>query len=243
MQQIARRRTLTDDVYDALRRQIVTLDLLPGAALVDKDLSEQFGVSRTPLREAILRLVQDGLVIVAPQYATFVAPLNPVAVREAHFLRENLELPVLRQLCGGASIDLSGPHQILIEQRLLLNRGTFADFLPLDDRFHQLLFQLAGLDKIWNIIHAKKAQLDRVRHIQAPQDGKIRTLIEEHTAILAAIAAQDSTTAETVLRRHISGAVGYLGQLAAERPELFALPEGRGRTAAEKSHRTRKAMP
>lgn len=218
---------MTDEVFDELRRQIVDVELLPGSVLPERAICERFGISRTPLREAVLRLVQSGLVVVAPQYATFVAPLDVAAIREAHFLRDNLEPAALRLLCSGEPVDLAGMEEVLLEQRLLLARGDLSTFLPLDDQFHRLIFQLAGLEGVWSIIHTKKAHLDRVRHLQAPQTGKIPLLIEQHQAILDAVKHRDADAAETALRTHISGAIHYLAELQDLRPDLFRIPDGR----------------
>lgn len=228
---MARRRTLTDDVHDELRRQIVEIELLPGTVLPEKAICERMGISRTPLREAILRLVRSGLVVVAPQHATFVAPLDPDAVREAHFLRDNLEPPALRRLCTGTPVELGELRDVLLEQRLLLTRGDLAAFLPLDDRFHQLIFQLAGLSGVWLMIHTMKAHLDRVRHLQTPQQGKVPMLIEQHQAIFDAVEQRDPEAAEATLRTHISGAIGYMETLKRRRPELFTLPDRRERNS------------
>lgn len=218
---------MTDEVHDELRRQIVDVELLPGSILPERAICERFGISRTPLREAVLRLVQSGLVTVAPQHATFVSPLDAGAIREAHFLRDNLEPAALRQLCEAGSVDLSSMEEILLEQRLLLSRGDLSAFLPLDDLFHRQIFQLAGLEGVWSIIHTKKAHLDRVRHLQAPQPGKIPRLIEEHEAILDAVRKRDATAAGAALRGHIAGAILYVAELERLRPELFRLPDAR----------------
>ncbi len=224
---MVRRRTMTDEVYDELRRQIVDVELLPGSVLPERAICDHFGISRTPLREAVLRLVQSGLVVVAPQHATFVAPLDADAIREAHFLRENLEPAALRLLCADANVDLSGMERLLLEQQLLLARGDLSSFLPLDDQFHKMIFQLAGLEGVWSIIHTKKAHLDRVRHLQAPQAGKIPQLIEQHQAILDAVRKRDAESAESGLRRHISGAITYLKELQERRLDLFRIPDSR----------------
>jgi GntR family transcriptional regulator, rspAB operon transcriptional repressor len=221
MNQAPRRRSLADEIYDQLRRMIVTLELRPGEILVEKELCERFSVSRTPLREAILRLSEHGLVVVAPQHATFVAGIDARAVRQAHFLRSNLEIPVIRQLCEAPSLDLSEARAILVDQQVLLAKTDFAAFMPLDDQFHQALFALAGLREIWAVIHARKAHLDRIRFLQAPQDGKIPLLVQEHKAILDAVAQRDPDAAEAVLRKHIAGAVLYMEELLLLRPELF----------------------
>jgi GntR family transcriptional regulator, rspAB operon transcriptional repressor len=142
-------------------------------------------------------------------------------VRQAHFLRSNLELPLVRQLCAADHLDLSRPRAVLLEQELQLTGIDFAAFMPLDDAFHRALFELGGMAEIWSVIHARKAQLDRIRFLQAPQDGKVPTLVAEHRAILDAIARHDAPLAEMVLRKHIAGAMLYMEELLLLQPELF----------------------
>lgn len=221
MIQPLRRRSLADEIYDELRRMIVTLELKPGEILVEKELCDRFAVSRTPLREAILRLADHGLVEIAPQHATFVAGIDVRAVRQAHFLRSNLEIPLIRQLCATPGLDLTRPRAILIEQQVLMADTEFATFMPLDDAFHQSLFELGGLREIWSVIHSRKAQLDRIRFLKAPQGGKVPLLVQDHKAILDAIIAQDVAAGEATLRRHIAGAVIFMEEQLLLEPDAF----------------------
>jgi len=216
-----RRRSHADEIYDDLRQLIVMLELVPNMTLSEKDLCERFGVSRTPVREALLRLAEHGLVTIAPQHGTFVSGIDPRAVRQSHFLRVNLEIPVALRLCAQDDVDLSRPRQLVAQQRGLAEHNEFAAFMPLDDAFHESLFQLADLGEVWNVIHRRKAHLDRIRFLQAPQPGKLTTLVHEHEAILEAIAHGDQQQAEKVLRVHVSGAIGFMEQMLAEQPHLF----------------------
>jgi GntR family transcriptional regulator, rspAB operon transcriptional repressor len=226
MPQIRRRRTLTDDIYDRLRSMIIALELGPGETLNEKELCARFGVSRTPVREAMLRLSEQGLVMIAPQHGTFVSGIDPEAVRQAQFLRENLEVPVALRLCEAeGNLDLSDLQAVILEQHVVLGQDDFATLLPLDDRFHQGLFELAGVGDLWSVIQAKKAHLDRVRFLQAPHGGKLARIVGEHEAILRAIARHDREETERVVRLHLSGSVSFLDELLAERPELFAAPD------------------
>ncbi len=223
MQQTRRRRSRADAIYDQLREMIVTLELRPGTVLIEKELCQRFSVSRTPVREATLRLAEHGLVIIVPQHATFVSGINPDAVRQAHFLRENLEVPVVLRLCDAGHLDLSEPRALLLEQQILLAREDHKAFVPLDDRFHEALFGLAGMGDLWTVIHAKKAQLDRIRFLQAPEPGKLASLVSQHEAILKAIAEHDHPAAERVVRAHVSGALAYMERLLETRPDLFQI--------------------
>lgn len=224
----ARRRSRADLIHDRLRHLIVTLELLPGQPLVERQLCETFGVSRTPLREAILRLAEHGLVTVAPQHGTFVSVISPRAVRLAHFLRENLELPVIRRLASLPVRNLDGAREILLEQKILAARNDQAGFILLDDRFHRALFDAAGLPEIWDVIHAKKGHLDRVRFLQGNMRG-VTVPLTQHEALLDAIARGTVAETERLLREHLGGSLDFLDRHLRERPELFVTdPEGQG---------------
>lgn len=221
MRKAGKKRSLADEVYDQLRFLIVTLDLKPGEILLERDLCAKFEVSRTPVREAVLRLAEHGLVVIAPQHATYVAGIDARAVRQAHFLRSNLELPVIYYLCRQRELDLSHAHHVLTLQKQAMRSANFVDFVPLDDQFHHSLFTLAGMGELWSVIHARKAHLDRIRFLQAPAPGKIPLLVEEHDTILNAIERGDEEKAEKTLRGHIAGAVLYMEELLLLQPHLF----------------------
>lgn len=219
-----RRRSLADDIYDELRALIVSLRMAPGEVVSEKDLGQRFGVSRTPIREALLRLADHGLIDIAPQHATQVARIDPEAVRQAQFLRENIEAAVVRRLCSGPMPDLTRPRALIAEHRLVLQMQDHLASVPVDDRFHQSLFDLAGMGPIWAVIHARKAHLDRIRTLQVPEPGKLARVVEEHEAILSAIAERDPDRGERVLRAHLTNVLGALDRLLAERPDLFVRP-------------------
>ena len=93
-----RTRYAAPQVLDRLREAILSLELPPGAVLTRLELAERFGVSQTPVREALLRLQEEGLVDVFPQHATLVSRISITVAREAHFLRRALELELVEQL-------------------------------------------------------------------------------------------------------------------------------------------------
>ena len=209
------RRSRSDEICDALRQMIVTGRLPPGAALIERDLCAMFAVSRTPLREAVLRLAEHGLVTVAPQHGTFVAALSPRMVRLAHFLRENLELPVISRLAAQGASHLRAARATIIEQKLAQARDDRSSFVLLDDRFHQALFDAAELSDVWNVIHAKKAHLDRIAFEEEQRRG-FATAIAQHEQILNAIEAGDPRSAVRCARDHIGASLAYLEKLQSE---------------------------
>lgn len=216
-----RRRSLADDIYDELRAAIVSLQMAPGEVVSEKDLGLRFGVSRTPIREALLRLAEHGLVDIAPQHATLVARIDADSVRQAQFLRENLEAAVVRRLCEMPAVDLSLPRALIAEHRRILATQDYFASVPVDDRFHRSLFELAGMGPLWLVIHARKAHLDRIRALQVPEPGKLARVVEEHELIIEALAARDADRAEKVLRVHVTNVLSALERLMAEQPDLF----------------------
>lgn len=208
-------------MHDALRHLIVTLELTPGQPVAEKELCARFGVSRTPLREALLRLAESGLVTVAPQHGTFVAGISPRAVRLAHFLRESLEIPAIRRLACGPAPDLAPAREILLRQKIAAARNDQAAFIQLDDDFHEALFAAADLPEIWSVIHARKGHLDRIRFIQGAMRGHVEVPLGQHELILEALAEARPDLAERRLREHIAGSLQFLDRHLRERPEMF----------------------
>jgi DNA-binding GntR family transcriptional regulator len=219
-----RRRSIADQVYDELRRMIVQFELKPGEILSEKATAELFRVSRTPVREALMRLSEHGLVTVAPQFGTFVAAIDPDEVRQAQFMREHLEVAVAVRLSGAHGLDLSPARNLVTQQKAVLPTGNFATFTALDDAMHAWMFKAAGMDRLWAAIHAKKAHLDRIRFLHVPEPGKIAQVVAQHEAILDAIEAGDRKATEKHVREHTSGSVRYLETLLVDRPDLFDHP-------------------
>jgi len=94
------RAAISPQIYERLRRAITTLELAPSESVSEKDLAQKLGVSRTPVREALIRLADEGLIDVLPQRGTFVAPIRLQDVEDAQFIREALEVAVVRRLTG-----------------------------------------------------------------------------------------------------------------------------------------------
>ncbi len=229
-----RRRSIADQVYDELRRMIVQFELKPGDILSEKATATLFEVSRTPVREALMRLAEHGLVTVAPQFGTFVAAIDPDEVRQAQFMREQLEVAIALRLCGVEGLDLSPARRLVTQQCAILPTGDFAGFTALDDAMHAWLFHTAGMDRLWTTIHARKAHLDRIRFLHVPEPGKSALVTEQHSGILDAIGAGDPGQTEQRVRQHVAGALIYLEKLMEERPALFEPPRfSRSRAGTE----------
>lgn len=197
-----RRVKLSDQAYEALRRMIVRGELAPGARLSEPDLTVQLGIGRTPLREALLLLVREGLIHLVPQSGSFVSAIDIERVREAQFIREHLECGIIRQVA--TCIDRRGLGDI---RRLLEQQDEACDepdrFYDLDEDLHAAFCRIAGRPGVWQLIQQSKMHMDRVRRLSLPMEDQIPRLIGQHRAILDALGQGDPDGAEAALRAHL----------------------------------------
>ena len=216
-----RRRQVSDQVYEALRKAIVSLRLPPGTSISENRICRQIGVSRTPVRSAIIRLVEDGLIEVFPQKGSFVAPIKLSAVRDNHFIRKSLELSVLRRAAEAWNSERAArARQILTRQAAALKAEDFEDFHELDEAFHRSFCEAAELEGVWNTIQIAKARVDRV-HRMAAVRGRLPLVVEEHRAILDALDAGDRKGAAASLDYHLERAPSIMETLIGTHDKYF----------------------
>lgn len=207
-------------MYRQIREQIIGLDLLPGAAISENDLARTLGVSRTPIRDALLLLTEESLVEVFPKVGTFVSRVDPRRVAEAQFLREAVELASLRTLvvpCDESLLDrLRG---ILDEQAAVA--GDVRKFFELDEEFHRGLMALAGHEGSWSAVVGAKGHLDRARMLGIQEVPRVETFVEDHRAIFEAAAAGRLTDAERQLAAHLRVVFDDIEEIRRKSPDLF----------------------
>ncbi|TSD88817.1 GntR family transcriptional regulator [Mycobacterium sp. KBS0706] len=211
-------------VYEGLRQAIITGLLPPGTALSEKDGSEMFGVSRQPVREAFIKLVEAGLLQVLPQRGTRVRKISRRQVEQGRFIREAVEAAVVR--LAAESIDAAGLLRLdrsLEAQHDAARRQDHAGFLALDEGFHRLIIEAIDCLPAWSTIENMKAQMDRVRYLSLPDVSPLEMLIAQHEEIVAGLRAHDPDAAEAAMRRHLREILSSLGPIAERRPELFEL--------------------
>lgn len=195
---------LSDTVYATLRDMIVRAEMPPGSRIAESEIAERLGMSRTPIREALLRLADEELVQMFPQSGIFVTPICLVTVNEAQFIREHLECAVIRELA--VSVGPSGMamlRAILMRQEAAQHSGDLNEFYALDEALHAQFCKLARREGVWRVIQHRKTHLDRVRWLSLPVADQIPHLIKQHQAIVDALCQHDPDTAEMSLRVHL----------------------------------------
>jgi DNA-binding GntR family transcriptional regulator len=210
-------------VYDRLRAQIVSLELPPGTRLSRQDLAESFGVSQSPMREAIQRLEQIGLVVSYRQSRTEVTMIDRTQLRREHFLRTGIECEIVNHLASRAeALDFGKVSAILKMQRVLVDDlDQIAMFRQLDDAFHRELFAAADQAELHAFVVDRSSQMARLRALDLPSSGKIQSVIEGHRQVLDAICAGDRHAATDCMRRHLSGSIERLPAIVEQYPQYF----------------------
>jgi len=209
-------------VYETLRRKMLTLELAPGTALSENELAASLGVSRTPVRESLILLSEEGLVQVFPQIGSFVSRVDPQKVGDAQFLREVIELASLDDI----PVD-PDPGEI---QRLEANLDRqhipgidLEDFFRLDEEFHGSLLRLAGHADAWSTVLAAKGHLDRARRLGLHDADSPIQFADQHSAIFQAVVAGDIPLARRTLRQHLRAVFDDIERIRHRSPELFAI--------------------
>lgn len=211
-------------IYTDLRRRIITLELPPDTTLSRTELTDTYGVSQTPIREALQLLRQEGLVHIHPQSKTVVTRIDAPKIFEAHFLRVALETEVCRELASaenGATVSRAASI-IRMQEAVAGDPEQLAVFQELDELFHRTLFVGLGRGALQTLVRERSGHLERVRRLHLPERGKILSILDGHRAIVAAIGAHDAEGAIGAIREHLSQTVARVEDLRREFPDYFA---------------------
>lgn len=214
--------TSDEGLAEDLRRRILSLDLAPGAILSRAELASRYGISSTPLRDALLRLRDEGLVTIMPQSRTQVTRIDLDQARQIHVLRSTVEAEVAGRLAAAPPEGLVGQLETLIEmQEAEARRRDMSAFARLDLAFHKALLDAAGLDIVHRVIRRESIHIDRLRALHLMQPQKAQQILEDHRSVAAGIAAADPSSAAEAMKRHLSQSILLGEQLTRQRPEFF----------------------
>jgi DNA-binding GntR family transcriptional regulator len=215
-----RPRSIAQSVFELLRADIVFGVLKPLDPIREAEVAERLGVSRTPVREALLRLQGLGLVEIFPQSGTRVAPIRPEKVRAAQLIGEAVEVEVVRQACRTAPEEAFDRLGYLIEdQATAARRNDVRRLFELDDEFHRAIHEAAGLGAVPDELDTK-VHLDRLRSAATDAANGADRMVTEHGEILAALRQRNETAAADAMTRHqraVLAAIDRIAEGAAER--------------------------
>jgi DNA-binding GntR family transcriptional regulator len=219
-----RSRLAAPQVCERLREMILSLQLAPGSVLSRAELAAQFGLSQTPVRDALIKLGEEGLVDIFPQHATVVSRIDAAQAAQAQFLRRAIEAEVVRQLAGQAEASLLEQLRTQIDvQAALAGSPAYLDFIAADRAFHRLMYVAAGVPDLYELVRRRSGHLDRLRLLNLPTLGKQRDIVRDHRRIVDAIASGDAAAAQLGLREHLSGTLGQVDSIRREHPDYFTV--------------------
>ncbi|GIL40836.1 GntR family transcriptional regulator [Roseiterribacter gracilis] len=205
-------------LFERLRERIIALDLLPGMPLSRVELMDEFGTSVTPIRDALQRLADEGLVEIFPQHATVVSRIDLAHAAQTQFLRRSIELEVVTTLVRVADEETFGQlHTILTQHRAALN--DLAAFKRLDMRFHQAMYEAAGVPDLWALVRSRSGHIDRLRALHLPIAGKAKAILRDHGRILEALEARNAAAAQRAVHEHLSGTLTQVAAIAKRHPD------------------------
>ncbi|MEO5756199.1 MAG: GntR family transcriptional regulator [Mesorhizobium sp.] len=195
---------LRDQIYGLVRKAIVTGKLAPGAPINEIEIAHRLGISRTPVREAVKKVSDEGLIEVFAQNGTFVADISRKQVEEAYIIRIALELESIKR----AAVAIETNHvqdleDIINAHETAVKRSRFDEAIARDDDFHRYIAEVNGLTMLWKVVDISKAQMDRCRLLSLPSPGAGQETIAQHRAILKALAKRDQAGAMKALQAHL----------------------------------------
>jgi GntR family transcriptional regulator, rspAB operon transcriptional repressor len=209
-------------IYRELREAIVSMRRKPGEPIVEREIAVAHGVSRTPVREALLRLADEDLIEIFPQSGTFVARIPVNALPEAILMRTALEQTTARLAAERAdAAQLARLHDLLERQRRVQGRGDRDLFHEADEAFHAAIAEASGHSGIWRFIEQVKLQVDRYRRLTLPVPGRMKRVLAEHAAIVAAIEKHDGLGAAAAMAAHLENLRASIGDVRDLNPNYF----------------------
>lgn len=217
-----RDKTTSERIYRELRNEIVLLKRPPEQPINEKEVALNYGVSRTPVREALLRLAAEGLVFIIPQSGTFVGRIPINALPEAIMIRKALEDLTVRHAADKADFRIIVRLRGMIDrQHALVRRAQYDRFLAADEEFHAAIAEAAGFPGVWRLVEHVKVQIDRYRRLTLPVPGRMERVVKEHNAVVEAIDRRDPALAAIAMSVHLDGLSASLADMRNRNPAFF----------------------
>ena len=211
--------------YQTLRSRIITMELKPGDPLNDRELAEELGISRTPMREALLMLNLARMVDIKPQSGTHVAPINLRLMEMEQFARFTLEKEILNRIRGRLTAEQEAAYRLNLESYRQLERDPDAEnretrMLDLDNAFHRRAFELCGMEEHFDHMLSTFQHIERLRKFSL-QTEENKSVCATHTAILEALLHGSPDDVSEALESHLSRYKQSVAQARGIHPEYF----------------------
>ena len=210
-------------MYGELKEAILSGALEPGSLIDKAGLCEKLRVSRFPVSAAVSRLAYDRLVDVEPQHGSFVTRISLNDVRERLFIRGALEGEIAAEAARRMTrADKDALAVNLKQEAAAVGAEDRTKFYALDVAFHRILTERLGMARADDVLELLRVHLERTRRLTMSTAGQLRASLNEHSAIAAAIEAEDPVAAREAMKRHLTITGARLETLAKQQPDLFS---------------------
>lgn len=198
---------LRELVFESLREAIITGKLSPGERLMEIQMAEEMGVSRTPVREAIRKLELEGLVVMIPRKGAYVAGLSLKDIADVFEIRGALE-GLAAELAAEriTEEELEGLERYLVKISEETESGDLSKVVETDTDFHSLIYSASRNQRLTQIINNLREQIQRFRKTSLSYPGRMKVAVEEHRKIVEAISARNGELARNLAHEHIENA-------------------------------------
>ncbi|NHN33421.1 GntR family transcriptional regulator [Paenibacillus agricola] len=217
-----RKGLIRDYVYDTLKKNIMELRLEPGRLISEKDLVEMLEVSRTPIREALVKLSQEELIETTPQKGSMISLIDLQHVEESRFIRETLEAAIVREACMKLNKEqVLGLQNLISLQELCESEENYERLFELDEEFHKSIIIGCGRSRAWGLIQQVTTHYNRIRFLRLSTNHDWKIIMIQHHGIVRAIRDKNPDEAEKVLRDHLELVVIEKEELKQKYPKYF----------------------
>lgn len=201
---------LRDVVFETMRDAIITQVLKPGERLMEIQLADEMGVSRTPVREAIRKLELEGLVVMVPRKGAYVAGVSMKDIHEVYEVRAALEMlavTLAAERITDEELDAL-ERQVLRESEAETEPAEHAldNIIYIDSSFHDIIYQAAHNQRLVQFVNILQEQLQRFRAASLSRPGRSKTALDEHKQIVEALAERNGELAAKLAKEHIENA-------------------------------------
>ncbi|MFY9282664.1 MAG: GntR family transcriptional regulator [Miniphocaeibacter sp.] len=219
--------TMSEKVYLTLHSKIMNLSIKPGKNISIKEISESMNVSRSPARDAIIRLEEEGLAESIPQVGTRITKIDLKRMEDERYLRHCIEYKMFIDFLEKdySKLDLKKYEEVIDLQMKAIKENDYVSFLKYDDKFHEVLFDITDRNFIWDVISENQAHYGRMRLLSLTSMGveHLEELVEEHKKIVECMEKGDRDSLIEILNKHISELVEEKHWLKINYPDLIKI--------------------
>ncbi len=211
-----------DFVYHTLKEYIVSLKFEPGRGVSEKEISELFEVSRTPVREAFLKLAQEDLLEIYPQKGTFVSLIDLRHVENARFIRENLEKATVQVACEKVTEEhMKQIDKNFEQQKKCVELNDHTALYELDEQFHEMITKIANKELVWSVLQTMNAHLNRIRILSLAANINWDLILFQHGQIIESLRSRNAEQAGKAMEDHLKKLTFELEEIRANYSQFF----------------------